>query len=153
MDSFIPDGIFDSSNHYCANEAERTLTIKIRGRIIEGLGVGADFTSIPWVKAQFISKLSIDPYPGTLNLEIAGREDCQKFEALKAQQGIEIIPEDPSYCKGRCYPVLIIGRLRAAIVVPVVENYPKHKMELIASQNIKETLSLKTGDSLEVEIL
>jgi CTP-dependent riboflavin kinase len=35
----------------------------------------------------------------------------------------------------------------------MVENYPKNKMELIASQNIKETLSLKTGDTLEVEIL
>ncbi len=166
MDSFKPDGIFDLSNHYRASfiecrtilpkesdEVERTLTIKIRGRITEGLGVGTDFTSIPWVKAQFISKLSIDPYPGTLNLEIADREDCQKFEALKAQQGIEITPEDPSFCKGKSYPVLIMGRLRAAIVVPVVENYPKHKMELIASQNVKEALSLKTGDSLEVEIL
>ena len=105
------------------------------------------------MKAQFISKLSIDPYPGTLNLEIADREDCQNFEALKAQQGIEITPEDPSFCKGKCYPVLIMGRLKAVIVVPVVKDYPKHKMELIASQNVKEALSLKTGDLLEVEIL
>ncbi len=32
-------------------------------------------------------------------------------------------------------------------------DYPKNKMELIASQNIKEALSLKTGDTLEVESL
>jgi CTP-dependent riboflavin kinase len=35
----------------------------------------------------------------------------------------------------------------------MVKNYPKNKMELIASQNIKETLSVKAGDDLEVEIL
>ncbi len=35
----------------------------------------------------------------------------------------------------------------------MVENYPENKMELIASQNIKETLSVRTGDYLEVEIL
>lgn len=35
----------------------------------------------------------------------------------------------------------------------MVEGYPENKMELIASQNIKKTLSVKTGDDLEVEIL
>jgi len=44
--------------------------VKIRGRIVEGLREAGNFTQIPWVKKQFISKLSIDPYPGTLNLEI-----------------------------------------------------------------------------------
>jgi riboflavin kinase len=58
--------------------------MKIRGRIVEGLGVGRDFTCIQWVKAQFISKLAIDPYPGTLNLEIVDPKDLQRFEALKA---------------------------------------------------------------------
>jgi len=35
----------------------------------------------------------------------------------------------------------------------LVEGYPENKMELIASENIKKTLSLKTGDDLEVETL
>ena len=129
------------------------LKIKIRGRIVEGLRVSANFTQIPWVRKQFISKLSIDPYPGTLNLEIADREDLQNFEKLKATTGVEIMPEDSSFCTGRCYSVLIGSKLKGAIVLPMVENYPKNKMELIAPLNIKETLSLKTGDFLEVEIL
>jgi len=52
-----------------------------------------------------------------------------------------------------CYPVLINGRLKGAIVFPRVEDYPENKMELISSQNIKEALSLKEGDVLEVELL
>jgi len=66
---------------------------------------------------------------------------------------VEIIPEDPSFCSAQCYPVLINGQLKGAIVSPRVKDYPEDKMELIASQNIKEVLSVKRGDVLEVEIL
>jgi CTP-dependent riboflavin kinase len=34
----------------------------------------------------------------------------------------------------------------------LVKDYPENKMELIAPQNIKEALSLKSGDVLEVEV-
>ncbi len=127
--------------------------VKIRGRIVEGLQVSANFTQIPWVRKQFISKLSIDPYPGTLNLEIIDQKDLENFTKLKATRGVEITPEDSSFCTGNCYFVLIEGKLKGAIILPVVENYPKDKIELIASLNIKEALSVNTGDFLEVEIL
>jgi riboflavin kinase len=105
------------------------------------------------VKRQFIEKLSIDPYPGTLNLEIVDPESLRTLKELKAKKGIEITPEDPSFCSAQCYPVLINGQLKAAIVFPLVKDYPENKMELIASKNIKEALSVKAGDDLEVEIL
>jgi CTP-dependent riboflavin kinase len=127
--------------------------VKIRGRIVEGLREAGHFIQIPWVKRQFIEKLSIDPYLGTLNLEIVDPEFLQNFKELKAMKGIEITPEDPSFCSAKCYPVLIGGKLKGAIVFPLVEGYPENKMELIASQNIKKALSVKTGDDLEVEIL
>ena len=127
--------------------------VKIQGRIVEGLQVSANFTQIPWVRKQFISKLSIDPYPGTLNLEIVDQKDLQNFTKLKATRGVEITPEDSSFCTGKCYSVMIERKLKGAIILPVVENYPKDKMELISSLNIKEALSVNTGDFLEVEIL
>ena len=105
------------------------------------------------MRRQFIEKLSIDPYPGTLNLEIIDPESLQSFNALKTKKGIEITPEDPSFCSAKCYPVFIGGRLKGAIVFPLVEGYPENKMELIASEKIKEALSLNTGDLLEVETL
>jgi CTP-dependent riboflavin kinase len=105
------------------------------------------------VKRQFIEKLSIDPYPGTLNLEIVDPESLQSFNSLKTKKGVEITPEDPSFCSAQCYPVLINGQLKAAIVFPLVDGYPENKMELIASEKIKEALFLNTGDLLEVETL
>ena len=105
------------------------------------------------MKRQLIEKLSIDPYPGTLNLEIVDPESLQTFRNLKAQEGIKVLPEDPSFCSANCYPVLVGRRLKGAIVFPLVEGYPENKMELIASLNIRKALSLKKGDDLEVEIL
>jgi len=127
--------------------------VKIRGRIVEGLREAGNFTQIPWVKKQFVSRLSIDPHPGTLNLEIADPESLRTFRELKAKKGIGITPEDSSFCSAKCYPVLINGQLRAAIVFPLVEGYPENKMELIAPENIKKALSVKTGDDLEVQVL
>ena len=131
----------------------RRTHIKIRGKIAEGLGEGGKFTRIPWVRNQLMSKLSIDPFPGTLNLEISGRDDLENLETLRWMDSIEIIPEDPSFCRGKCYLALVGGRLRGAVVVPDVPDYPKNKIELISDQNIKETLSVNAGDFLEVKIL
>ena len=88
-----------------------------------------------------------------MNLEIVDPKDLQNFWKLKSTLGAEIIAEDPSFCTAQCYPTLINGRLKAAIVIPRVKDYPENKMELIASQNIKEALSVKEGDVLEVETL
>ena len=118
---------------------------------MEGLREAGHFTQIPWVRKQFISKLSIDPYPGTLNLEIVDPESLQSFKTLKTKKGIKITPEDPTFCNATCYPVLINKQLKAAIVFPLVEGYPDDKMEIISSNNVKETLSLRPGEVLEVE--
>lgn len=88
-----------------------------------------------------------------MNLEIIDSESLQIFNNLKATAGIEITPEEPSFCSAMCYPVLINGRLRGAIVFPLVQNYPENKMELIARDRIKETLQVMDGDFIEVEIL
>jgi len=127
--------------------------VKIRGRIVEGLREAGNFTQIPWVKKQFVSKLSIDPYPGTLNLEIVDPESLKTFKELKAKKGIEVTPEDPSFCSAHCYPVVINGQLKGAIVFPLVEGYPENKMELIAPESIKKAVSVKTGDELEIEVV
>jgi riboflavin kinase len=99
-----------------------------------------------------LAKLAIEAYPGTLNLEIDG-DDLQTFQTLKSGQGIEITPEKLAFCSARCYPVLIAGRIRGAIVFPLVPDYPENKMELIAPVHVRESLSLDAGDLVDVEIL
>jgi len=127
--------------------------MKIRGKITEGMKVAADFTQFPWVKNQFLSKFSIDVFPGTLNMDVEDKEDLKRLEDLKAQDGIDLTPEDSSFCSAKCFPTLIAGRIKGAVIIPAVEDYPKNKLELIASVHIKDTLFVKTGDDLEIEVL
>lgn len=120
---------------------------------MDGIRAAADFTQVPWVKRQFSCKLSLDACPGTLNLEITEPEDLKAFDSLKARKGIEITPEEPSFCSAMCHPVRILGKIQGAIVIPCVEDYPENKMEIIAPVHVRKTLSLSAGDTLEVEIL
>lgn len=122
----------------------------IRGRVAEGLRESSSFTSLPWVREQFIGKLGIEPYPGTLNLEVSGA-DLRKLKRLKRRKGIEIVPA-PGFCSAKSFRVTVGGKIKGALVVPLVPGYPESKMEIIAAQKIMDTLQLKVGDLVEVEV-
>lgn len=126
--------------------------VVIKGTLVEGIKESGLFMSIPWVREQFIEKLGIDPYPGTLNLEIKDSQDLDKLTEVKSRAGIEILPMDPGFCSARCFHVLICGKVKGAIVIPLVDDYPESKLEIIASERLKDPLSLKVGDVVLIEI-
>jgi len=128
-------------------------SIVIKGKITEGLRESSSFTKLPWVKDQFIDKLGIDPYPGTLNLEIIDAGDLEKCKRIKSRKGVEIIPPEPGFCSAQCFHVLVCGKIKGALIIPHVPQYPESKIEIISSEKIRDVLSLKVGDLVEVEIL
>jgi len=128
-------------------------SIKIRGRIAEGLKESSFFTNLPWVKEQFITKLGIAPYPGTLNLDIVDPEDVKKLKEIKKRKGIEIVPSEPGFCSAKCFHVLVCGKIKGAFIVPLVSDYPESKLEIISKDKISDVLSLRVGDFVQVEIL
>jgi riboflavin kinase len=138
---------------YEGRQKERIEKLRFAEELSKDSGSDQPLLRLPGSESSLSKKLNIDPYPGTLNLEIIDLKDSQNFRELKLTPGVEIVPEDLSFCNAQCYSVLINGRLKGAIVFPRVKDYPENKMELIASRNIKEVLSVKEGDVLEVEIL
>ncbi len=100
-----------------------------------------------------MTKLGIDPYPGTLNLDIIDAEDVKKLKEIKKRKGIEIIPAEPGFCSAKCFHVLICGKIKGALIIPQVPDYPESKLEIISADRIRDVLSLKAGDLVEVEIL
>jgi CTP-dependent riboflavin kinase len=52
--------------------------LTITGRLASGLGEGAAFTGLPWAREQFIARLGLDPFPGTVNLVL---ESCRPTRA------------------------------------------------------------------------
>ena len=126
--------------------------VAIKGRITEGLKESSFFTQIPWAREQFITKLGIDPYPGTLNLEIIDNQDIEKLKEIKRRKGIEIIPAEPGFCSAKCFHVLVCGKIKGALIIPQVPDYPESKLEIISSDRIRDILPLRVGDLASVEI-
>ena len=125
--------------------------IKLRGIVISGIGESKSFTEIPWVKKQFIDKLGIDPYSGTFNITVMA-EDREKLNTVRESKGIEITPEDTNFCTANSFLVIVNGKIKGAAIIPLVPNYPQAQLEVISTENIKRSLSLKDGDRVEVEV-
>jgi riboflavin kinase len=128
------------------------MNVLIKGTLVEGLKESGLFMSIPWVRDQFMKKLGIDPYPATFNLEVKNPQDLDKLKEVKNRAGIEILPMDQGFCSAKCFHVLICGKVRGAIVLPLVEGYPESKLEIIAAERLVDLLSLEVGDTVPIEI-
>lgn len=122
------------------------------GKIVSGAGQAAFFTQLDWVQRQCLDKLGFQPYPGTLNLEIA-EEQAGLIESLPIPDGMSLVPPDPNFCSARIFPVAVKG-IRGAIVVPAadVHIHAKNILEVIAPVSLKETLGLNDGDIVRITI-
>ena len=127
--------------------------LEITGKIISGAGEGAYFTQIDWVQQQCDEKLGFKPCPGTLNLEISD-EFLPAIKLLDRKEGIELISPDPKFCNAMAFHVLL-GGFNGAIILPEekVRIHPKNVIEIIAPVNIKMSLKVKDGDSLEITVI
>jgi HAD superfamily hydrolase (TIGR01509 family) len=125
--------------------------LTLTGQVVTGMGQGASFTQLDWVRPQFMTKLGIDPYPGTLNLRLHHPADLTRWVGLKHQVDCLIVPPDSAWCEARGYPVCIAGRLPGAIIVPDVPGYPETQVEVIAALPLRQEFCLTDGDSLALE--
>lgn len=123
---------------------------KIKGKILSGLGQGDYFTQLEWVKSQFKDKLGFDPYPGTLNLRLDKKNE-KIYQGILKKGGIDILPPTKEFCASKSYPVSL-GKIKAAIILPCVPDYPKDIVEIMAPVKVKEKLNVKDGDELEFTI-
>ncbi len=126
----------------------------LRGRLASGIGQGRHFTRLDWARAQFIAKLGIDPFPGTVNVVLDDPEAIAVWVRLKRTDGIDIDnPNDgPHDCNARCYKVSIEGRIEAAVILPEVDHYPPAQIEMIAATNVRAALGIEDGDPVRIEI-
>ena len=133
------------------NSIDTPELIKVHGIVTGGVGESKSFTEIPWVRRQFIDKLGINPCPGTFNITVLP-EDREKLKLIRNTKGVEIVPEDTNYCAANSFPALINGRIGGAVLIPLIPGYPPAQLEIISSEHIKQSLSLKDGDLVEVEV-
>ena len=130
------------------------MTETLLGRLATGIGQGKHFTRLDWAREQFMDRVGIDPYPGTINVIVDDPDAMPVWVRLKRTAGIHMDnPGDgPHDCDARCYPVSIEGKIDGAIVVPEVEGYPPAQVEVIAAVNVRETLGIEDGDPVRLDI-
>lgn len=124
----------------------------IEGHLVHGLGLAKNLTQIDWVRRQLIDVAGIDPYPGTLNLQLNDAANLSLWQDWCRMAGDVIEPEDPAFCRARCYPVRVEGRFPAAVLLPDSGDYPADKMELVAALPLREQLSLDDNARIRVDL-
>ncbi|MHC5109693.1 MAG: DUF120 domain-containing protein [Planctomycetota bacterium] len=127
---------------------------RISGRLATGRGLGKHYTQLDWARRQFVDKLGIDPFPGTVNLIVNDPASMTVWDGLKEEPGVRIKNPNPGPhdCCARCFRVSVEGSMDAAIVLPEVAGYPSNQVEIIAAIGIRDAMDVSDGVGLTVEV-
>jgi riboflavin kinase, archaea type len=128
------------------------VSITLAGNVNIGLGRGSYFMSQPIYRKQFIRKLGIDPYRGTLNLTLT-KANLAKLNRIRKSRGITI----KGFKKGKktfgdvvCYMADACD-VKCALVIPKRSTHVG-VAELISQKKLREVFDLKDGDVLHFNV-
>ena len=128
-------------------------TITFFGSVTSGLGKGRYFMRQKCYRAQFLSKLRINPYYGTLNIKLS-RLNAKHLHKIKRKSGITI----KGFKKGGrklgdvvCYRAELSG-IKCALVVPKLSTH-FDIAEIISAYKLRTKLKLKEGSIVKVSVL
>ena len=113
--------------------------------------------AVEWVQDAVRERLGFTAYPATLNLRPAQPEGVARWEQVRrVAEAVEISPPDLSFCHALCFRVEVTvpssgDKVRGAVLLPQVLNYPADKIEIVAPMNIKQSLGVRDGDRLTLE--
>lgn len=123
----------------------------VHGEVVTGKGEATFFTQADWARAAFQKLVGIDPWPGTLNLQVSETDQLAAWAEVKETSGLLLKAPNPDWCDGRLYPGRLDGRIDVAAVVPDVASYPEDQLEIIAAVHLRDSLGLSDGVSLAIE--
>ena len=127
--------------------------IVISGTLVKGLGRGRYFMRQKEYTRQFVGKLGINPYHGTLNVKISNA-NARKLAVIKRVGSIRI----RGFRRGKsnfggalCYRAVVSG-IKCALVIPERTSH-KGIVEIISSTMLRRKLGLKDGDRVRITLL
>ncbi len=130
----------------------------IQGVIFSDLGQASKFMALNWVQEALRQRLGFTPYPATLNVRPSTPQDVRLWEEIQREIAARpLAPLEGGFCSADLYLVSLtrlVGSketLRGAVLLPAVVDYPKDKIEIVTQVRVKDTLSVKDGDSLVLE--
>lgn len=138
---------------YCKTFGNKKGHFALEGEVIDGLGEGRYYVSIPEYQHQFVEKLGFEPFPGTLNIKLGppGIQIRKKLDALDWITIDGFCADERTFGSARCLPCTIEEH-SCAIVVPGRSHYPKDIIEIISSVQLRDTLNIGARDRVTVEV-
>lgn len=126
--------------------------MKLEGVVVSGLGEGSYYVRQEGYRRQFREQLGFTPFPGTLNVRLNGssREARGVLQELPGKMLKGFRTRERSFGEVKCFPVRIRGR-EAFLVLPLRSSH-REVVELVAGEKLRDTLGLKDGDRVELEV-
>lgn len=131
---------------------EEEQTIALKGKLVSGKEEGRYFLSKEEYRKQFVNKMGIDPYEGTLNVKL-DEESVKKFKTIRKKNGIIIEgfrEGEQKFSPVNSFKAEINGT-KSALVIPEKSDYEK-TAEFISNTNFRKKMGLKNGDKIEAKI-
>ncbi len=132
---------------------EEPARLVFKGTVFSGMGDGRYYMRV--YKRIFEERLGFTPFLGTLNLKVSTSEDLRTVQKIRIRPAIEIrefSARNRRFGSGRCTRVRINDAVDGALVFPQRTHYGLDVVELIAPVNLRESLRLKDGDEVTIEV-
>ncbi|MFQ6129768.1 MAG: DUF120 domain-containing protein [Candidatus Hadarchaeaceae archaeon] len=128
-------------------------SFKVAGRVISGVGEGSYYMSQRGYCEQFERELGFDPYPGTLDIKLdeASLELRAVLMQLPGRQVDGFTTSERTFGPVKFFPAKLKDK-KAALILPLRSHYVD-VVELIAPKKLRESLKLKDGDVVQVEVM
>jgi riboflavin kinase, archaea type len=126
--------------------------VSFAGTVTSGLGEGRYYLSQPGYVVQFSERLGYSPYPGTLNVRLSGAA-LRRVAVVADWKGIRI---DGFQASGRTFggATCFVARTggRACHLIRPDRSHYQDVVEFVASVRLRDALSLKDDDRVEIDV-
>ena len=123
--------------------------MRIKGKVVRGIGESKEFLSIDWVNRQLCEKLRFLPFEGTLNIML---DDASTQRVLKEKGTDRLVHQVEGFCDALIFKGLINDTYECGVVLPLVEAYDECLLEIVAPVHLKETLHIDDGDEIALDL-
>jgi riboflavin kinase len=125
--------------------------MRLAGQLVTGQQAGSGWIALPWVTAWLEERLSLRPYPGTLNVRLDPAAERRWLAFRASGAGLRLLSSGPEFCDSHWFTAHV-DKLRAVIVVPDLPDYPPDQLEIVAEEHLRSSLALTDGSSITVVV-
>lgn len=131
---------------------ELTATLLVHGRVASGMGEGQYYMDRAGYRSQFLEKLGLECFPGTLNVELSGPE-LNKLRLLRANPRVvleEFRDEGRTFGAVYAWPATLRD-VDCAVILPKRSHHTK-VLEVVAAERLRDRLGLADHDEVEITV-